>query len=148
MAPESCTKTPDFVIMNTLFIIALLRVGLNLLSLIYWPYKVFSSRKNTSCMFSPAYFKVFHCLWGVDSGMLVNCCCRPFGVWVDQDMPIPLLHENGHRELNCSAMEMGQMGAGEEPELHIICSSAFSLTSSDCYSESLWQALQLLRYKF
>lgn len=47
------------------------------------------------------------------------------------------------------AMEMGQVGAGGKPELCIISSSAFSLfTSSDCYSESLWQALQSLRYEF
>lgn len=49
---------------------------------------------------------------GVDSGMLVNCCCRSFGDWVDQDMPIPQLHENRHRELNCSSNGGDRAGGG------------------------------------
>lgn len=139
MAPESCTKTPGFVIMNTLSLL-LWEIGLNLLSLIYWPYKVFSSRKKTSCMFSPPYFIAFHCLWGGrqwDDCSLQCWWTAAVGPLVAQWIRICLYHcymKTGTETSIVPAMEVGQVGAGGKPTVHIVSSSAFSLAISSAFS--------------
>lgn len=112
MAPESCTKTPGFVIMNTLFIIiSLVRDRSEFCSAWFIDHTKSSHPEKTHfvCLVLPI-SKHFIVSEGVDSGMLVTCCCRSVGGWVDQDMPIPLLHENRHRDLNYSSSGDGAGG--------------------------------------
>lgn len=78
--PESCTKTPGFVIINTLFIIALMRDRSEFAQPDLLTIQSLLIQKNPHfvCLTLPI-SKHFIVSEGVDSGMLVNCCCRSFG---------------------------------------------------------------------
>lgn len=156
MAPASCAKIPGFVILHTLFSIALVRRQ-NLLSLMYWSCKGLSSGVITSCMFDPAYFNAFHWLWGGrwwDDNPLHPLWCWgavaicPFVVkWV-RICPCHCHVKTGTETSIISAVE-AEGGRGwlvawtlSHPFIGLL------LTSSDCYCESSGKTFQSPRCKF
>lgn len=154
--PPNLVQKLLILLLRTLCLALLLwETGLNFLSLIYWSYMGFSSGETTSFVFSPAYFKAFHCLWGGrqwdDDPLYPLQCWWAIAVspFVVECVRICLCHYHMKTGTGTSVIPAVETGAGGKPELWVICLSAFSLlTSSDCCCESLQKALQPLRYEF
>lgn len=80
MALNLVQKTPGFVIINTLFIIALVRDRSEFAQpdLLTIQSLLIQKKKHLVCLVLPISMH-FIVSEGVDSGMVVKCCCRSFG---------------------------------------------------------------------